>query len=284
MNTNETVDKSLLDKINKIKLLLYPESFQEYSKIPAILSDDLTFKVQNLYNIKDIKTKVNDQNELEDILYIISKEPNTFLEITESKKECKIILNQKYMEYSFINIPFNYTEKDVKTLLKIKEGEYSRLYKQSIFWKLISEVTNFNENIENTINNIKIENKPLKCNITSQQMLLNIIKKEITNSKLKDEETDFINLNKKSYNDTYKGNEMSWRKKSDDSVDELGVKTNYFKRSNKRRQRFKSDPEDWNKRKKFDYNNNKFYLHFNDSEKNVDLQYSVKYPMELKYK
>lgn len=299
-------------KLNSLKMLLYPESLEQYSKVTSILSDDFSFKIENLLNLKDIKKITENEETLIQMLKQISLEPNSFLTLNETKKEGKIIISERLMEYSFVNIPFMYNEAKVIELLKLKPEDYSRLYKQSLFWILISENSSFIENFEKFVKTLTIEGSPLKVNITSSQMLDNIIKKMIRNSTLK--EANDLNVLNQRRKDSYsnspkeKNEQMSWRKKSDNSdyssdsrgygfgnggnYHSYGYGNKGFNGGNyKRRKRFQSDPSDFGNGRKFiEDTQGKFRNKFENAmalaqpPEPTITQDKVKYPLDVKYK
>ena len=45
------IDPKLLEKLS---LMLYPENLEQYSKVLSILSEDFTFKGEDLFSLKEI--------------------------------------------------------------------------------------------------------------------------------------------------------------------------------------------------------------------------------------
>ena len=281
-------------KLEKLCLMLYPESLEQFSKVITILNEDFIFKGEDLYSLKEISKLFETKELLYSYLTHLSKLPNPIITINEDFTKCQIIINDKLIYYQFINIPPEYDSERVKLLLDLKDDDFLRLYKSSIFWVLISDKEEFNEKFEKSLPNITVdkEEKKLKYNITSSYMIKKMAKKTIE-KRLNNQETDNLKNNEKNeeFNKNKKSEDsMSWRKKSDTSneQDELGYgyNKNY---GNKRRQRFKSDPNEY---KGYDnYNNNyknKKYYKNNDYQKDVEelrVQLDeVKYPIFIKEK
>ena len=190
------IDKKLLDKLS---ILLYPESLDQISKVITILNEDFTFKGEDLFSLKEISKIFSSKEILYSYLTHLSKLPNPIISINEDFSKCQIIINDKLVYYQFINIPPEYNEERVKIFLDLKDEDISRLYKSSIFWVLISEKDEFNQKFEKYLEGVTVdkENKKLKYNITSAYMIKKMAKKAIESYKI--EITD-KNNNKLSYN------------------------------------------------------------------------------------
>ena len=224
----------------------------------------------------------------------MSKQKNPIISVNEDFSKCQLIINDNMVYYQFVNIPTEYNSERVKLLLGINEEDYSRLYKSSIFWVLISEKEEFNKKFENVLKDILVdkEGKKLKYNITSAFMIKKMAKKQI-DKRIYNQETESLKNNEKNniknndFNRSKKSDDsMSWRKKSDLSNDQDNLGYGYSKNyGNKRRQRFKSDPYEY-QGNEF-YNSKKNYIN-NDYQKGIeDLKVQlddVKYPIFIKEK
>lgn len=286
------IDSKLLEKLS---LMLYPESLEQFSKVISILNEDFTFKGEDLYSLKEISKLFSTKDLLYSYLTHLSKLPNPIITVNDDFTKCEIVINDKLLYYQFINIPPDYDSESVKLLLNLKDEDILRLYKSSIFWVLISDKEEFNDKFEKILGTITVdkEEKKLKYNITSAYMIKKMAKKAIE-KRLYNQETENLKNNIKKNNE--KGEEfnrskksddsMSWRKKSDVSneQDELGYgyNKNY---GNKRRQRFKSDPNEYQGN---DYYKKKKYFNKNDYQKDIEeLKIEldeVKYPIFIKEK
>jgi len=281
-------------KLEKLSLMLYPEGLEQFSKIISILNEDFSFKGEDLFSLKEISKLFETKEMLYSYLLHLSKLDNPVINVNEDYSKCQINISDKLVYYQFINIPPEYNIERVKLLLDIKDDDYLRLYKSSIFWVLISEKDDFNEKMEKSLKEITVdkEEKKLKYNITSSYMIKKMVKKEI-DKRLYKQETENLknNINEKNeeFNRSKKSDDsMSWRKKSDNNEqDELGYgyNKNY---GNKRRQRFKSDPNEYYKGNDNYYNSKKNYNKNNDYQKDVEelrVQLDeVKYPIFIKEK
>ena len=254
----------------------------------------MSFSGIDLYLLKEISKLFSIKELLFKYLIYLSKQKNPIITVNEDFSKCQLIINDNMVYYQFVNIPTEYNSERVKLLLGINEEDYSRLYKSSIFWVLISEKEDFNKKFENVLKEILVdkEGKKLKYNITSAFMIKKMAKKQI-DKRIYNQETENLKNNEKNniknndFNRSKKSDDsMSWRKKSDLSNDQdnlgYGYKNNY---GNKRRQRFKSDP--------YEYQGNDFY---NSKKNNINNDYQkdvedlrvqlddVKYPIFIKEK
>ena len=283
-------------KLEKLSLMLYPEGLEQFSKMISILNEDFSFKGEDLYSLKEISKLFETKEILYSYLLHLSKLDNPVINVNEDYSKCQINISDKLVYYQFINIPPEYNIERVKLLLDIKDDDYIRLYKSSIFWVLISDKDDFNQKLEKSLKDITVdkEEKKLKYNITSSYMIKKMVKKEIDKRLYKQETENLKNnigkTNEKNeeFNRSKKSDDsMSWRKKSDNNEqDELGYgyNNNYGK---KRRQRFKSDPNEYKGNDNYYYNNKKYNKN-NDYQKDVEelrVQLDeVKYPIFIKEK
>jgi hypothetical protein len=289
------IDPKLL---NKLSLMLYPENLEQISKVISILNEDFSFKGEDLFSLKEISKLFSTKELLYSYLSHLSKNPNPIISINEDFSKCQIIINDKLIYYQFINIPPEYNDERVKLLLNLNDEDFLRLYKSSIFWVLISDKEEFNEKFEKMLGSITVDKdeKKLKYNITTSYMIKKMAKKAIekriynqetenlkSNAKKTEKNEEINKINKKS------DDSMSWRKKSDNSndQDELGYGYGGYNKNykNKKRQRFKSDPNEYQSN---DYYNNKKFWKENKYDNDVEelrVQLDeVKYPIFIKEK
>ena len=287
---SDEIDVKLKEKLS---LFLYPECL-DFSKVISILNEDFSFSGNDLYFLKEISKLFSSKELLFKYLLHLSKQKNPIISVNEDYSKCQLIINDNMVYYQFVNIPTEYNSERVKLLLGINEEDYSRLYKSSIFWVLISEKEEFNKKFENVLKDILVdkEGKKLKYNITSAFMIKKMAKKQI-DKRIYNQETESLKNNEKNniknndFNRSKKSDDsMSWRKKSDLSNDQDNLGYGYSKNyGNKRRQRFKSDPYEY-QGNEF-YNSKKNYIN-NDYQKDIeDLKVQlddVKYPIFIKEK
>ena len=275
------IDPKLLEKLS---LMLYPENLEQYSKVLSILSEDFTFKGEDLFALKEVSKLFSTKEMLYSYLTHLSKMPKPILSVNEDFSKCEIILNDNLLCYQFINIPPDYNCERIKLLLEIKEDDILRLYQSSIFWNLISDKKEFNDKFEKTLGSITVdkEDKKLKYNITSAYMIKKMAKKAIEKRQYNKETEDLKNNNNRKssdkpeeFNRSKKSDDsMSWRKKSDEQ-DELGYGySNKYQGSN-RRKRFKSDPNEY-----YDQNQGYDYYNYNNKKKNYNQKYNEKKDIE----
>ena len=287
---SDEIDVKLKEKLS---LILYPECL-DFSKVISILNEDFSFSGNDLYFLKEISKLFSSKELLFKYLLHLSKQKNPIISVNEDFSKCQLIINDNMVYYQFVNIPTEYNSERVKLLLGINEEDYSRLYKSSIFWVLISEKEEFNKKFENVLKDILVdkEGKKLKYNITSAFMIKKMAKKQI-DKRIYNQETESLKNNEKNniknndFNRSKNSDDsMSWRKKSDLSNDQDNLGYGYSKNyGNKRRQRFKSDPYEY-QGNEF-YNSKKNYIN-NDYQKGIeDLKVQlddVKYPIFIKEK
>ena len=287
---SDEIDVKLKEKLS---LFLYPECL-DFSKVISILNEDFSFSGNDLYFLKEISKLFSSKELLFKYLLHLSKQKNPIISVNEDFSKCQLIINDNMVYYQFVNIPTEYNSERVKLLLGINEEDYSRLYKSSIFWVLISEKEEFNKKFENVLKDILVdkEGKKLKYNITSAFMIKKMAKKQI-DKRIYNQETESLKNNEKNniknndFNRSKNSDDsMSWSKKSDLSNDQDNLGYGYSKNyGNKRRQRFKSDPYEY-QGNEF-YNSKKNYID-NDYQKDIeDLKVQlddVKYPIFIKEK
>ena len=285
------MEDNAIKNVNKLRQLLYPESLEQFSKVTSIITEDFYLTVDNLLTLKETQKITSSKTELISYLEMLSNETNPIIAFNNSSKtEVQILLPENTVLYTFINIPFSYTVQNVMEFLQLKTTDYSRLYKQSLFWVLVSTNDAFNASFDKVYKTLKVEeDKPLKCNVTSARMLRNAIVKTIQhdNNYMKDTGSLKASGSGSRKNSTnVQGESMSWRKKSD--VSDLSVNNNKKKygegNNKKRRQRFKSDPNESFKRgSHYDNSNSNSKGSGCKEEMQIPLD-NVMYPIIIKYK
>lgn len=236
-----------------------------------------------LLSLKEVQKLTSSKEELISLLSSIAQSANPVISLNEAKTEGKIIINDKMILYSFINLPQHFTYDNVIQFFSLEPNQFSRLYKQSLFWVLVSENEDFNSKFEKKYKALQVEdNKPVKCNVTSSRMLKNAISKIIQHDSYIKETGDLKASGNNSRKESFQksapsgdGSEMSWRKKSD--VTDFSTSSNNNFGYKKRRQRFKSDNND------FSYRNNLYKAKNEVEEIQIQLD-NVKYPLMIKNK
>ena len=291
------IDEKLVEKLS---LLLYPECL-DFSKVISILNDDFTFSGNDLYSLKEITKLFESKEILFNYLAYLSKRNNPIISVNDDFSKCQLIIKDNLIYYQFVNIPSEYNSERVKLLLGLNDEDYSRLYRSSIFWALIVEKEEINKKLEESLKEISVdkEGKKLKYNITKASMIKTMAKKQI-DKRIYNKETQYLKVNDKNTIEFNRGKKnedsMSWRKKSDlsDNQDNKNTKDNYLslgytykKGGHKHRQRFKSDPYEYNENEFYNSKKNNNNIN-NDYQKDVeDLKPqldNVNYPLFIKEK
>ena len=171
-------NKNDVKLIEKLNLLLYPETL-DCSKVCSILTDDLTFKLDDLLKLGEIQKITTDKN----ILISLLNEVETHHKVIEKDKNddnlYHILLFDNFTLYNLINVPNKITKRELLLLLNLNNEDIVRLYKQSLFWILICENPSVNSVLEEKLKNIIFEDdKILKFETTpSKAVKKNIYKK-----------------------------------------------------------------------------------------------------------
>jgi hypothetical protein len=175
----------------------------------------------------------------------ISNDPDTlkkslkklnFLKFSEDENSAKIIFNESSKIISLINVPHKITKESMLKILKISEEQIERFYKQSLYWIIVCEGKTIYDKLDETMRNIKFEdNNPLKFEISFVKDSKVIAGKKINHHNYL-KETDNLKASGSSGSTSYpdrkdsrgvyklsansNGNNeaLSWRKKSDYSV------------------------------------------------------------------
>jgi hypothetical protein len=208
-------------------MLLLPETL-EMSKVCSILSEELSFKVEELVSLKDVQKFTSSKEELLDILKQLESEG---LVKTLNSGEFMIVLKDEEVIYNLANIPNKMSKNEILSLLGVKESEIKRLYKQSLFWVLVVDDYTLNENLQALLNskNLKVNEAEIKFDFNSgKNMRRTIVKKthhlnyikEIDDLKASPQGKRKESYNKAGFNSNASNTSehFSWRKKSDVST------------------------------------------------------------------
>ena len=140
--------------------MLLPEILDQIN-ILSIFNEDLSFKVEKLYNM---------------IINFISIEYDNFIKALQSTEFIKfsdnnnisasIILNENFTQYTVLNIPFSYTEMDIYKLFNLDEKKILRMTKLKFKnrWVIVSENEDFNSTFEKVLRATKINGVSFKIN------------------------------------------------------------------------------------------------------------------------
>ncbi len=144
----------------------------EVSKVLSILHDNYSFKFDELLNLKEIQ-KLSTDREL--ILSLIRE--FKFLKFSEDEKTARLVFTEGEKIINLINVPNKIGREALMNVLKISENMIQRLYKQSLYWTIVSDNKEVFNKLDETKRNIKFEdNNPLRFEIT----LIDEIKKTLS--------------------------------------------------------------------------------------------------------
>jgi hypothetical protein len=196
------------------------------SKVTTVMSEDLTFKIDDLYNLKEIQRIVSSKEEL---LEHLSHFPE-FLKIDTDAGVCKFEISENLVVYNFINVQNKVTKEQLISLLGIEENDTLRFYKQSLYWTLVVDNEQLGSKIDEKIKTAKLEDdKPMRFEKTNGKTIIKQIHKKIQCHNYAKDTTELNGNNdsgkgirKDSYNKSTNQNSdnFSWRKKSDISENE----------------------------------------------------------------
>jgi hypothetical protein len=198
------------------------------SKVCSVLSEELSFKVEELVSVKEVQKYASSKEELLDILKQLEAEG---LVKSCDSGEFLIVVKDEEIVYNLANIRNKMSKSEILTLLGLKESEIKRLYKQSLFWVLVVEDSLVNQNLQSLLNSksLKVNDAEIKFDFNSGKNLRrSIVKKTHHLNYIK--ETDDLKASpqgkrKESYskagynsNTSNTSEHFSWRKKSDVST------------------------------------------------------------------
>jgi hypothetical protein len=122
-------------------------------------------------------------------------------------------------------VPSKVTKEQLLTILGVDEACFKRIYKQSLYWTLISDNAQFNSSFENVLKNIKFDDgKVLRYEITTSKQLTKQINKKLQSLAYQKETNELkagsnnASIRKDSNKDQLSANStdaFSWRRKSE---------------------------------------------------------------------
>lgn len=229
----------------------------------------MSFKVDELLTLKEVQSlKIATKEELVNQLHILEKEGL----LTVKESEVHLTIKDELFVFSLINVPNKMNKEQVLELLDVKAEEIDRIYKQSLYWQIVTQNSEVSSRIEKKLSAVKFDEANLKYDVTQGKAIRKQILKKIQHFNYI-KETDNLKANspssnprkesfskgeKLSTNSNSNNEHLSWRKKSDvsgNSKDDSTCKNTNSKivsafnpSSNKfgRRERFNSDPHDKN--------------------------------------
>ena len=305
----------------ELKDLLYqiisPESF-ENSNMKNILSENLSFTLDELFSLKEIQKITPEKEKLSNLLSQID-----FL--TQNQNTFTYNIPENNHVFSILNIPAKLNKAEVIKTIELINLEYNRLYKNGFYWILS---TNDKETIicvQNSLREMIFDDTKVKYDIKNKNQLLKTMREIIEKKSYKNETKNLGIKNKGTFDKKDNNNNkekddddaMSWRKGSGEKFSSFDSGNNnnnnnnniYKKNSynnnnynkNFKRNRFNSDngPSRFNNynnnnRNNYynknnynnnnnNYNNNKNNNNNNSNEIEIDIS-NLKYPIQIKYK
>ena len=192
----------------------------------------MTFKLDDLYSLKEVQKIVQSKDICFEILNKIAEEEK-IIKINHTTYEVTIILDENFTAFNFINVPNKMKKKELSEILGINdESMIMRMYKHSLYWILVSNQAEFNQNFEKKLKSIKFNGEEsLKFDVTPYKVLKRLINKQIqhyvymketdelkgSSSNPRKDSNSFKQNERKISNTQSTGNTdaLSWRKKSD---------------------------------------------------------------------
>ena len=270
-----------------------PENF-ENSKITIITNEQLSIKISDLLEQKEISKYINTKEEL---ISIIQKYCE-FFQLSDDKEKIQYILPEGMTVFSILNIPPNLNKEEVKHHLELINLQYNRLYKKGFYWYLCTIDKETVICVQNSLRELIFDEVRIKyIHNNKNQILKNMKDKMDKNSYQKDAKYLGINYNNGyKYNYNYNKGKMSdsdsgsfsWRKGSGgtkssfDYNEKPNKKGKYYKY---KRNRFNSD-NDGKKYKNYYKNygsNNSNISNNSNQEAEIDIS-KLKYSLNIKNK
>jgi hypothetical protein len=209
---------------------LYPENL-ETSKVCQIINEEMTFKLEDFFTLREVQKFLNSKESLNDILERIQNE-DKIIKINDNTNDITILLDENFTAFNFINVPNKMKKAELSQILEIgQDDSIPRLYKHSLFWILISNNLDFTQNLEKKLKSIKFDGESVKFDVTPYKILKRNINKQIqhnvymketdelkaSSSNARKDSNNFKQNDRKHSNTQSTGNTdaLSWRKKSD---------------------------------------------------------------------
>jgi hypothetical protein len=199
--------------------ILAPENL-ESSKVISLLNENLSFKLDDFLNLKEVVKLTNKKDELISFLRQLS-----FIKI--EGESAQIHLPENFVYFSIMNFPQKMTKLDVIKSLELENVKYDRIYKKSLFWCLVTDVEATVRYLENKIKSLKFEENSLKYDLVNKASLLKTITKQINNANYQKEANELKadttsnsskKWEKKGDSSRHNSEAFSWRKKSNDQT------------------------------------------------------------------
>ena len=192
--------------------IISPEAL-ENSKIVNLLNEQLSLKIKDLLELKEISKNIKTKEELIPLLNKCD-----FLKISNDSETITYDLPEGLTVFSILNIPSKLNKTEVEKQIELDNLQFSRLYKKGFYWIL---ATNDKETIicsQNSLRELRFDDIKVKYDMKNKNQLLKIIKEQIERYNYQKEAKNLgIKKNEKKQDDKTSNNDsdaFSWRKGS----------------------------------------------------------------------
>ena len=192
--------------------IISPEAL-ENSKIVNLLNEQLSLKIKDLLELKEISKYIKTKEELIPLLNKCD-----FLKISNDSETITYDLPEGLTVFSILNIPSKLNKTEVEKQIELDNLQFSRLYKKGFYWIL---ATNDKETIicsQNSLRELRFDDIKVKYDMKNKNQLLKIIKDQIDKFNYqKDAKNLGIKKLEKKQDDKTSNNDsdaFSWRKGS----------------------------------------------------------------------
>ena len=153
--------------------IISPEAL-ENSKIVNLLNEQLSLKIKDLLELKEISKNIKTKEELIPLLNKCD-----FLKISNDSETITYDLPEGLTVFSILNIPSKLNKTEVEKQIELDNLQFSRLYKKGFYWIL---ATNDKETIicsQNSLRELRFDDIKVKYDMKNKNQLLKIIKDQI---------------------------------------------------------------------------------------------------------
>lgn len=265
-----------------------PENF-ENSKISSITNDQLSIKISDLLEQKEITKYITTKEKLLEILGKYCE----FFQISEDKEKIQYILPEGMIVFSILNIPSKLNKEEVKNHIELINLQYNRLYKKGFYWILSTIDKETVICVQNSLRELIFDEIRIKYIHNNKNQILKNMKDKMDKN-IYQKDAKYLGINNNYSRNNYKkgkgsdadSDAFSWRKGSGGSKSSFDYGEKPYKKNNYynkyKRSRFNSD----NDGKKY----NNYYKNYgsnNSSNNNQEIEIDIsnlKYSLTIKNK
>lgn len=205
-------------QLQKLMLYFAPENI-ESSKICSFFNDNLELSLTELLSNPEISKITNDKENLVKCLEKLS-----YTHVSD-KDSVKLNISSEFNVFSLVNLPLNVNEEKLQQAIPLlKEKAYLRFYKKSIFWIIILDKADDANKLEEQLKNASIEETKILFERTTTEDIKKRITKQVNNNNYNKDSCGLKKSDNKSNNNDYasvSSHKMSWRKKSNDTTEQM---------------------------------------------------------------